>query len=92
MFVLRTMDTISLNEALQQMDNGVPFHIKFVAFNKAQRKGGHFIEIHSGVKANAKYSLSNNDMISVKETNNSNHPYPVHKHLITEYNHKRVMI
>ncbi len=86
------METIPLREALLQMDNGIPFHVKYVAFDKAQRRGGHFVEIASGVKVSAKYSLKNNDMISVKHSNNSDHPYPIHIHLITEYNHKRTML
>ena len=86
------METISLRQALTVMDTNIPFHIKFVAFNKSKREGGHFVEIQSGVKAGAKYNLKDNDMISVKHTNNTDHPYPVHIHLITEYNHKRTMI
>ncbi len=86
------MEMITLRDALSQMDNGKPFHIKAVAFDKGKRKGGNYIEVHNAVKISAKYSLKDNDMISVKSTHNSNHPQPIHIHLITEYNHKRVMI
>ena len=86
------MDMIPLRQALTEMDNGLPFSLKFVAFNKSKRTGGNFMYLESCVKASAKYSLKDNDMISVKRTNNSTHPIPVHTYLITEFNNKRIML
>jgi len=89
---LSIMNVIPLRDALLDMDNGKPFHIKFVSFNKTLRKGGEFIEVQRASKCTQKYNLKNNDMIAINNINNSAHPYPVHIHLITEYNHQRVMI
>jgi hypothetical protein len=86
------METISLRDALTMMDNGKPFHLKAVAFDKTKKKGGHFIELKSVVKVGARYSLKDNDMISVKTPGGDSHPYPIHTHLITEYNHNRILI
>ena len=86
------MEIISLRDALNEMDNGKPFSIKAVAFDKTKRKGGNFIEARSVIKIGAKYSLVDNDLISIKRTNNSTHPIPIHTHLIVQYNNKRVII
>ena len=82
---------IMLSAALKQMEHGsAPFHIRFVTLNKSKDEGGKIIELTKAVKVGAKYSLNNNDMISVKQSDNSNHPYPVHIHLITEFNHNKI--
>jgi hypothetical protein len=82
---------ITLVAALKQMEHGSkPFHIRFVTLNKTTNEGGKIIELNNVVKVGAKYSLTNNDMISVKQSDSNNHPYPVHIHLITEFNHIKV--
>jgi hypothetical protein len=82
---------IQLAAALKQMEHGSePFHICFVTHNKSQQTGGKIIELTKAVKVGAKYNLKQNDMISVKQLDNSNHPYPVHIHLITQFNNKKV--
>jgi len=82
---------ITLGAALKQMEHGSkPFHIRFVTFNKSTGEGGKIIELGNAVKVGAKYSLNNNDMISVKQSDHTNHPYPIHIHLITEFNHIKI--
>jgi hypothetical protein len=82
---------ITLAAVLKQMENGSePFHLRFVTFNKSKKEGGKIIELNRAVKVGAKYSLNDNDIIPVKQLDNSNHPYPVHIHLITEFNHIKV--
>lgn len=82
---------ITLASALKQMEHcSEPFHIRFVTANKAKNEGGKIIELTKAVKVGAKYNLNNNDMIAVKQLDNSNHPYPVHIHLITEFNHNKI--
>lgn len=82
---------ITLAAALQQMEHGkIPFHIRFVSFNKSTGTGGKIIELDSAIKTGSKYNLNNNDMISVAKSDGSDHPYPVHVHLITEFNHIKV--
>lgn len=67
-----------------------PFHIRYVALNKSTNEGGKIIELTNAVGVGAKYNLNNNDMISVKQSDGNNHPYPIHIHLITEFNHIKV--
>lgn len=84
---------ISLIDALAQTeDKTQPFQIKWVAFNKSKKTGGNIIELTKAVRMGAKYNLSSNDMISVKQQGNSNHPYPIHTHLIIEFNNQPIFI
>lgn len=82
---------ITLASALKQMEHGSkPFHIRFVSYNESKDEGGKFIDLENVVRVGAKYNLNNNDMISVKQSDRTDHPYPIHIHLITEFNHIKV--
>ncbi len=69
-----------------------PFQIKFVTYNESKQTGGEFIELKNCFKVGASYNLNENDMISVRQEHNSNHPYPIHIHLIKEFNNQKVYI
>lgn len=89
---LRNMP-ISLIDALNQTeDKSRTFQIKWVTLNKEKRTGGQVIELTRAVRMGAKYKLSGQDMIVVKQKGSGSHPYPVHIHLITEFNNQPVFI
>lgn len=82
---------IRLSEALKITETSAkPFHIRFVQYDKTRNKGGQIIEVEQATRVGAKYSLKNNNMISIKSVGNSDHPRPVHIHLITEINHTKI--
>ncbi len=84
---------ISLIDALAQTeDKTKAFQIKWIAFNKSKKTGGQIMEVTNAQRQGAKFNLSNNDMIVVKQKGNSNHEYPVHTHLIVEFNHQPIFI
>ena len=68
----------------------MPFQIKFVTYDESRKKGGKIIELKSARTTGAKYNMASIDMITVRPTNNDDHPYPVHIHLITEFNNQKV--
>ncbi len=84
---------IRLKIALAEMNSlEKAFQISFVTYNDTTKKGGEIITLTKAFKVGAKYNLNDNDMIAVKQEGNSNHPYPVHIHLITEYNNQSIFI
>lgn len=84
---------ISLIDALAQTeDKTKAFQIKWIAFNKSKKTGGEIMELTMAKRTGAKFNLSNNDMIVVKQKGNSNHEYPIHTHLIVEFNHQPIFI
>jgi hypothetical protein len=84
---------MALIDALNQMEEkDRTFQIKWVSFNKSKNSGGQIMELTHAKRVGAKYNLSNQDMISVKQTGNSNHPYPIHTHLIVEFNNQPIFI
>jgi len=87
------MELITLTQALKQMNSGKPFQLKFVTCNQSLNTGGEIIELKNAFKIGAKYNLKNNDMISLRQQHNEeHHPYPVHIHLIVEFNNQKVVI
>ncbi len=68
------------------------FQITFVSYDESRKTGGENISLTKAFKVGAKYNLNDNDMIAVRQEKNSNHPYPVHIHLITEFNNQKVFI
>jgi len=86
------MQTINLNDALGVMKEGIPFQLKFVTANRQLGTGGKIIELTSAVEVGAKHNQKNNETVTVKQVGNDSHPYPVHIHLITEFNHNKVFI
>lgn len=81
------MAIIPLTDALHLMnDRDAVFSIAFVTFNKSKNTGGEIIKIDNARRVGAKFNLTENNMISVRSIDNSNHPYPVHIRLITEFN------
>jgi uncharacterized protein YqjF (DUF2071 family) len=86
------MQTINLNDALGVMKEREPFQLKFVTADRTLKTGGKIIELTNAVEVGAAHHQKNNETITVKQLGNSNHPYPVHIHLITEFNHKKVFI
>lgn len=83
---------ITLQDALDITAKPAPFQIKFVTLDKQRKKGGEIIELTEAQRVGASYNMRANDMISVKQLNNTNHPYPVHTHLIIEVNKQKVFI
>lgn len=83
---------IPLPIALETINKGLPFQIKFVTCNATKNTGGEIIEIKEAIKSSATFNLKANDMISVRDANGGGHPYPVHIHLITEFNNQKVAI
>lgn len=84
---------IKLNDALDITNKeGIPFQIKFVSFDKSRNKGGEITELTNAERTGSRINMKANDMISVKQLNNSNHHYPVHTHLIIELNKQKVFI
>lgn len=86
------MRTIALPDALAEMKQGFPFQIKFVTADRSRKTGGEIIELTKCVTGGAKHNQKNNDTISLKQVINDGHPYPVHIHLIIEYNNQRVFL
>lgn len=86
-------NTIALRDALSLMENSeAPFQVKFVTFNKSSKTGGKIIELTRAVRVGASFNLKDNDMIQVKQLDTNNHPHPIHIHLITEFNNKKVHV
>ncbi|OFY87844.1 MAG: hypothetical protein A3F72_02945 [Bacteroidetes bacterium RIFCSPLOWO2_12_FULL_35_15] len=84
---------ITLGDALRQMEaSKKAFQLKFVTCNLSKNTGGELIELTAAFKTGAKYNMKRNDLITVRQENSADHPYPVHIHLITELNHKKVII
>lgn len=82
---------ISLIDALAiTEDDSKKFQIKFVTFNKSKQTGGQIIELDNCQRGGAKFNLSNQDMISVRQPHG--HPYPIHTHLILEVNHQPIFL
>lgn len=82
---------ISLIEALSEMnDKTRPFQIKFVRYDQSRKQGGEVIELTNAITCGSAANLNNQDMISVRQLGNDNHPYPVRIHLITEFNNQKV--
>lgn len=86
------MQAIALIDALQQMELPTPFQIKFVTADRAKKTGGKIIELTKAFKVGAKHNQRDNDTITIRQEGNSNHPYPVHIHLITEFNGQKVFL
>lgn len=87
------METIAIRDVLSQMNNSdVPFQMKFVTYNDSKKEGGKIITLTKAVRTGASFNLKDNDMICVKQLDNSHHPHPVHIHLITEFNNKKVHV
>jgi hypothetical protein len=86
------LKTIALNDALGVMEMGSPFQIKFVTADRGRKIGGKIIELTKAVKVGAKHNQKNNETITLKQVINDGHPYPVHIHLITEFNHQKVFL
>jgi len=85
------MKNIPLREALSIMnEKALPFQIRFVTLDQGRKQGGKIIELTKATTVGAKYNMASLDMISVKQIGNNNHPYPVHIHLITEFNNQKV--
>ena len=84
---------IALPDALNQMeDKSKTFSIKWVSYNRDKNTGGKIISLDRAIRAGAKYNLKDQDMIVVKQQGNSNHPYPIHTHLIVEFNNQPIFI
>lgn len=86
------MQNILLNDALQIMDGHEPFQIKFVTCNTSLKTGGKIIQLTHAKKVGSAHNQKENGTVTVKQLDNSNHPYPVHIHLIIEVNNKRIVI
>jgi len=86
------LKTIALNDALGVMELGEPFQLKFVTADRSRKTGGKIIELTKCVKTGTKHNQKNNETIMVKQVINNGHPYPVHIHLITEFNNQKVFI
>lgn len=86
-FMLSLIDALAITEVKER-----PFQLKFVAFDKAKKSGGNIVELTDAYRVGAKYNHADNDMITVKQKNNRNHPYPVHTHMILEVNSQEVYI
>ncbi len=86
------LKTIALNDALGVMKQGHPFQIKFVTANRSEKTGGKIIELTKCVEVGAKHNQKNNGTVTLKQVINDSHPYPVHIHLITEFNHHKVFV
>jgi hypothetical protein len=83
---------LSLIDGLAQTeDKSQTFHIKFVTYNDEKQKGGQIIELPRAFRTNAKYTLENKDMICVRQ-DNTDHPYTIHTHLITEINNQPIYL
>ncbi len=85
--MLSLIDALAITEVKER-----PFQLKFVAFDKTKKTGGNVVELTNAYRVGAKYNHADNDMITVKQKNNSNHPYPVHTHMILEVNGQEVYI
>jgi hypothetical protein len=84
---------ISLIDALAQTEDKTKgFQMKWISFNKSKKQGGDIMELTNATRAGAKFNLYDNDMIAIKQKGNSNHNYPVHIHLIVEFNHQPIFI
>lgn len=84
---------IALADALNQMeDKSKTFDIKWVSYNKEKKTGGKIIHLTRAERGGAAYNLKDQDMIVVKQQGNSNHPYPIHTHLIVEFNNQPIFI
>lgn len=84
---------ISLIDALAQAeDKTKSFQMKWIAFNKSKATGGEIMELTNAFRKGAKYNLSINDMIVIKQKGNSHHEHPVHTHLIVEFNNQPIFI
>jgi hypothetical protein len=86
------LKTIALNDALGAMELGTPFQIKFVTADRTRKIGGNIIDLKKCVMVGAAHNQKNNDTITVKQVINNGHPYPIHIHLITEFNNQKVFI
>lgn len=82
---LSLIDALSITEDKRQ-----PFQIKFVTFNADKKTGGKIIELPNATRTGAKFNLADKDMISVTQENN--HHYPVHIHLIIEINKQPIYL
>lgn len=74
------------------MEASKAFQIKFVTCNQSKNTGGDIIELTRAFKVGAKYNMKNNDLITVRQENSADHPYPIHIYLITEFNNQKVVI
>lgn len=86
------LKTIALPDALAEMKQGFPFQIKYVTANRIKKTGGKIYELTKCIAVGAKHNQKNNETITLKQVINDSHPYPVHIHLIVEYNNQRVFI
>lgn len=86
------INTIALNDALSIMKNGSDFQLKFVTADVSRKSGGDEVELSKAVLVGSKNNQKNNDMITVRQVINNDHPYAVHIHLITEFNKQKVFI
>jgi hypothetical protein len=85
------MARIALIDALNLMKNSdAPFQIKWVKCNREKKEGGEILELTKALKCGARYNLKDNDMISLRQMDSSNHPHPIHIHLITEFNGQKI--
>lgn len=83
---------IQLNAALDEMKNGVPFQIRFVTYNKTTDKGGEIINIDKAILCGTRKNVSQSDVVSVKNSDGSGHPFLVSIYLITAFNNKKIVI
>lgn len=83
---------IALNDALGVMGTGEPFSIKYVTANRSKKTGGKVIFLPKAVKVGASHNQKDNETITLKQLGNDTHPYPIHIHLILEFNNQKVHI
>lgn len=89
---------VRISEVLKSIDENssdgkpMPFSIKFFTWDKKKNDGGELKHLANCVKSGLRANLRKNGLIGIRVLDSSDHIYPVHINLISEFNGQKVLL